>query len=193
VDHRGCHIAGMGDVLRYMNLPMLGVLGMLLVLLVAALVGSRLRRGDRQAAARVGGRLLLAGALIAVLGLTLLPGHGFRGANLVPGRSIANGLSSANLDLALFNIVGNVVMFIPLGALAGSVFRWRLTRVVAAGLLTSTGIEVVQFAIGRSADIDDIVLNTTGTALGVLLCLVVAHVAGSQRQRAGHPDVTLAS
>jgi len=178
----------MGDVLRYMNLPMLGVLGTLTLLLVAAVVGPHLRRGDRQAAARVGGRLLLAGALLAVLALTLRPGHGFRGANLVPGRSIVSELSSANLDLGLMNVAGNVAMFIPLGVLAGPVLSWRPTTVLAAGLFTSIGIEVIQFAIGRSADIDDVALNTTGTALGVLLCRAIVAIAdrgGDQSVRAG--------
>ena len=172
----------MGDVLRYMNLPMLAGMGLLTLLVVAAWMGPPLRRGDRRAAALVGGRVLLAGALIAVLGLTLLPGHGFRGANLVPGRSIVNALDSANLDLALLNIVGNIAMFVPLGALAGPMLRWRPVAVVAAGLVTSVGIEVTQFSIGRSADIDDVLLNTTGTAVGVLLCWAVTRLRHSQLQ-----------
>ena len=37
------------------------------------------------------------------------------------------------------------------------------------GLLVSSAIEFAQSAIGRTADIDDIILNTVGSALGYLI------------------------
>lgn len=75
--------------------------------------------------------------------------------------------------IAFLNLAGNVVLFIPFGALLpllSSTFR-RFWATVLAGMLASVAIEALQwngFAGGgaRSADIDDVILNTVGTALG---------------------------
>lgn len=66
-------------------------------------------------------------------------------------------------------LYGNLVMFAPIGFFSG--LLWRKTRwysAVLVGCATSTFIEFVQFFIGRSTDIDDVILNTTGALLGYL-------------------------
>lgn len=62
----------------------------------------------------------------------------------------------------------NVLMFVPLGLLlplAGQ--RLRRLRVTAGFVLATTvSIEVVQYFIGRSADIDDVIMNFLGGMVG---------------------------
>lgn len=43
-----------------------------------------------------------------------------------------------------------------------------------AGIMISTTVEIFQYFIGRSSDIDDIILNTVGVCIGFLIykCLV---------------------
>lgn len=68
-------------------------------------------------------------------------------------------------------LILNIGMFIPYGLLLPLAFRrmqslWK----VALNILCSTVmIETVQYFIGRSADIDDVIMNLTGGLLGYLL------------------------
>lgn len=75
--------------------------------------------------------------------------------------------------VAVLNLVGNIVLFVPLGfflPLLSPRFEGIGTTVLT-GLVVSACIESLQF-IGiagwgwRSADIDDLILNTVGTAVG---------------------------
>ena len=77
---------------------------------------------------------------------------------------------------SLFNIVGNIVMFVPFGFLAALLWRgWRWWKSLLVGFCTSVSIEFIQFFIGRSTDIDDVILNTAGAAVGFwLFCLLRA-------------------
>ncbi len=75
------------------------------------------------------------------------------------------------------NIIGNILLLMPLGVLLPMLRdRFKSTvRTVIFGFLFSLGIESVQLLsgyignIGRAFDIDDIILNTLGVWIGVLL------------------------
>jgi glycopeptide antibiotics resistance protein len=64
------------------------------------------------------------------------------------------------------NVVGNVLLFAPLGA--GLRLLGRPLRVtILAGFALSAAIEVVQLAIpGRTTSTADVLCNTAGIALG---------------------------
>ena len=96
--------------------------------------------------------------------------------SLKPGHTIGSYLwvlkNSADPQMrreAVINLVGNVVMFVPLGFFLGALFRpmgsfWRM-------LLCSIGIiclvELLQIiTLLGSCDIDDLILNLPGTMLG---------------------------
>lgn len=69
--------------------------------------------------------------------------------------------------------IANVLMFIPLGFIFPVAFKrarkfWKTT---ACMILFSFFIGFVQYFIGRSADIDDLMLNTLGGILGYLVFL----------------------
>lgn len=66
-----------------------------------------------------------------------------------------------------FLLAGNIAMFLPVGFLPGLLWRrWRWWKSLLLGFCASFTIEFVQFFIGRSTDIDDVILNTTGAVLG---------------------------
>jgi len=68
-----------------------------------------------------------------------------------------------------FAIAGNVVLFVPLGGLLAVGWpRLHPLTVTAMGFVVSCGIEVTQLLVltHRNPSLNDIALNTAGTALG---------------------------
>lgn len=64
-------------------------------------------------------------------------------------------------------LVGNIIMFLPYGVLLSVGFRrLRWWAVDLIGLGTTVVIELVQPFLERSFDLDDIIANTLGTAIG---------------------------
>lgn len=64
-------------------------------------------------------------------------------------------------------LVGNIVMFVPYGALLAASFqtlRWWAVDLI--GLGTTVTIELVQPFLERSCDLDDIIANTLGAVIG---------------------------
>jgi glycopeptide antibiotics resistance protein len=84
----------------------------------------------------------------------------------------------------LENVIGNIVLFIPLGIfLPFFSYTYRsLANVVVLAFICSVSIELIQlierlFEIYRFVDIDDVILNTTGAILGFVVIhnLVLKH------------------
>ncbi len=68
---------------------------------------------------------------------------------------------------SLFNLAGNIVMFLPFGFLADLLGRgWSWKRELAAGFGITVFIECWQVLVGRYFDVDDILLNTLGFLCG---------------------------
>ena len=95
--------------------------------------------------------------------------------NLVPFRTLrlfASLLQDHRPQLvrvAVVNLGGNVVMFIPLGFLLPKVFPKlsSLPRVLLATAVIITAVEIIQlFTLVGSCDIDDLILNVAGSAMG---------------------------
>lgn len=79
---------------------------------------------------------------------------------------------------SLYNVSGNIIMFVPFGffpSLLRRGFTWR--RALAVGLGITCGIECWQLLVGRTTDIDDIILNTLGVFCGYLLWKLLAKLA----------------
>ena len=73
---------------------------------------------------------------------------------------------------AFINLVGNVVMFVPLGALLPAANRKlrNLFRSFFAGLGLIIAVEVLQlFTLLGSCDVDDLILNMIGVTIGFIL------------------------
>lgn len=160
------------DVWRYLPLgPLPTVIVGFIGLGVLLAVGLRRSTGTRRLAA-----VLLGMTTVAILALTLGDGDASlgRGINLRPGAGIRAELDNVNHTLGVVNVLGNIVMFVPLGWLTAVVVLYApssevlagLRRGTLAGLMLSLAIEVSQYFLGRAADVDDVLLNTAGALLG---------------------------
>ena len=98
-----------------------------------------------------------------------------RGINLVPFCSIQAYFLHYGLDMFLVNFVGNIVMFMPWGF--GLTLLWKKNQRIWIIALYSLGltvmIETIQLFIGRSVDVDDLILNFAGGCLGAGVCHVL--------------------
>ena len=68
------------------------------------------------------------------------------------------------------NVIGNILVFLPFGYFVSSYIKaTRVSHILLVTLITSFTVEFVQHYIGRSFDIDDILLNVVGAIIGFLL------------------------
>lgn len=160
------------------------------------------RRGDSRSLRAIAW-VILAAYLVLLIKVVLLKyqgvgefvdgllgdGHGWRSANLLPFRSIASYLASG-VDgwRKAGNILGNIGVFVPLGVLLPALLRSRRRMLVtlALGLALSVVLEALQwFGYAGVADIDDAILNLTGTGLGLGVYALL------RRRFAGRPRAVL--
>ena len=85
--------------------------------------------------------------------------------NFIPFKEIMR----YDLSSGLFykNVIGNVLLFVPFGYFVSDIINnKKLILSMFITLVTSVSIEVIQMNIGRSFDIDDIILNFVGGIIG---------------------------
>jgi len=179
------------------RLALLAGIPLFLVLFVPGLVW-HYRRYGRPSLARLVGLAMVCLYATAIVAYTTMPLPDSTGQwcqshtanrNTTPLRFLVEILGTieavgrrAALRSAVFlQAVLNVAFFVPFGVIGTRYLRWRPTVVVGLAALVSAGIEVTQ-ALGipflypcpyRVADVDDIILNTSGALLGVLLAPVL--------------------
>ena len=79
----------------------------------------------------------------------------------------------------LLNVIGNTAMFIPSGIILPLIYKnlnsfWK---VVATGTMISLCIEIIQLPFSvRASDVDDLILNTLGVAIGYGIYAAVKHL-----------------
>lgn len=103
---------------------------------------------------------------------------GFWNYNLIPFKTIGTQLSAAYLwDL----LIKNLAVTVPLGmAFAGMKEKIWKSFLWAGGIIV--GKEILQFVTMTGYfDVDDIIVNLSGAALGVLLYKVFKRTAGSKK------------
>lgn len=69
----------------------------------------------------------------------------------------------------LIDFLGNIVMFMPFGFFVPLLWRTSDKTATAVGFCVSLFIEISQLFLPRWTDIDDLILNTAGTVLGLML------------------------
>lgn len=88
--------------------------------------------------------------------------------NFIPFREIFRYDISSKLFIR--NVLGNILLFVPFGIFATRYIKSKsIFPTVILSFLVSCSIEFAQSLIGRTADIDDVILNTIGGLLGYLL------------------------
>jgi glycopeptide antibiotics resistance protein len=80
--------------------------------------------------------------------------------------------------LFIRNILGNIVLFIPFSYIFTDIIYMICKKTnfficTIYVMLTSLSIEAIQYFIGRSFDIDDIILNFTGGIIGYIIFKLV--------------------
>ena len=121
-------------------------------------------------------KVLFVSYLAALASLTIVPSITFSSLeiikqyNFIPFKTLINQVNHFSYS-SFINLVGNVVLFIPIGWIAP--FIWEKCRewkyALLLGLVVSGTIEFVQYFIGRIADIDDLIVNTLAIMLGAYM------------------------
>lgn len=95
--------------------------------------------------------------------------------NFIPFKEILRYRASSPLFFR--NVIGNIAIFMPFGFLITDMIREKvgkcnifITTIIT--LLTSLTIETIQMFIGRSFDVDDIILNLVGGILGFIIYFI---------------------
>ena len=97
------------------------------------------------------------------------------GYNLVPFTEISR--YKFGSEMFFYNVFGNIILFIPFGYfVSGYIKASKVSHILAVSVISSLTIEVVQLQIGRSFDIDDILLNVTGAIGGFLLYIALCAI-----------------
>jgi len=102
--------------------------------------------------------------------------------NLIPFRTVAefwDDLHGGGRNHAFINLAGNVIMFVPLGFFIPCVFRKTDTFLCSMlyALLAIVCIEIIQLVtLLGSLDVDDVILNMIGVAIGYWIYRLAAHL-----------------
>lgn len=108
--------------------------------------------------------------------LTMTELNSASGMNLVPFSEIFR--YEFGTKMFNYNVLGNIIIFLPFGYLVGEyVNPKKIWPILITTLVTSLAIEFVQLQIGRSFDIDDIILNVAGGLLGYLLYIGLSAIS----------------
>ena len=128
-------------------------------------------------------------ALLGVAALTLGPRAivaPARGTFLRATEAVASPVLTLFPDIGVDQLL-NGLLFVPLGAAVAALLPrrvWWLAMV--AGLALSITVEYLQASIpGRVPDLDDVLWNTVGTAIGVLAVTLLRLAAGGARRLRG--------
>ena len=95
--------------------------------------------------------------------------------NIIPLVETFKLLKGKSLVDFFYNLYGNIVWFIPMGVFIPALSKRHrgFLQVVLIGALISTSIETLQFIFNTGVtDIDDVIFNTLGAAVGYLIYFV---------------------
>ncbi|MGE8081419.1 VanZ family protein [Peribacillus loiseleuriae] len=94
--------------------------------------------------------------------------------NLIPFHTLSQYFFETNTNVSdwssvsLLNITANFLLFSPIGFFVPLIWKkcFSFKNVFFLGLTVTCLVEIVQLFIGRSTDIDDVMLNTIGVIIG---------------------------
>lgn len=87
------------------------------------------------------------------------------GINIIPFKEIMR--YEFGSKMFIYNVLGNILIFVPFGYFISRYVKpKKILPIIVDALITSVTVETVQLKIGRSFDIDDIILNIAGAIIG---------------------------
>lgn len=109
--------------------------------------------------------------LVMLYAQTFIFNSGVNQIRLIPFQVIIEQISEMKLTRLtyrefVFNIIGNVGIFVPIGIFVPVLFKKDIFGTALTGTFISLCIETGQIPIDRTTDIDDIILNTSGAVIG---------------------------
>lgn len=110
---------------------------------------------------------------------------GWKQANTTPFSTIKLFYNSRrmNTEYKANNLLGNIIGFIPFGFLLPFLLPWfrHGGKILFAGFLLSMGYELTQLIFGLGIfDVDDLLLNTTGSFLGYIVFFIAFLLFGKR-------------
>ena len=128
--------------------------------------------------------------LVVVAAATIVPLQpiavsGVGSLSFIPGRSTIGCYlqmkgTPVEVVICSMQLVGNVLLFVPMGLLLPFVWPMSISArdIAGSALVMSATIEVIQYlqrfmGMKRSADVDDVILNVVGALIGYLVIRVV--------------------
>ena len=149
-----------------MRFSYLAIIILSLLIGTIALVFCKVKKYDTKKVIYI---VILTVYIAAVFGFTILCKFpGYRSYSLIPFKSYARNFNIGNTWFFVQEAL-NIVLFIPFGFLV-YLKKKNPGQVVLYGFLFSLLIEIIQLIVKRGTlDINDLIWNTLGTFLGVLL------------------------
>ena len=90
------------------------------------------------------------------------------GINLVPFSEIFR--YQVGSKMFIYNVLGNILLFVPYGYFVTRYINGKsLYQIFVISFVTSLTVEILQVKLGRSFDVDDILLNVIGGMVGYFL------------------------
>ena len=90
------------------------------------------------------------------------------GINLVPFSEIMR--YPVGSKMFIYNVLGNILLFVPYGYFVTRYIEGKsLYQIFVISFITSLTVEILQVKLGRSFDVDDILLNVIGGVLGYFI------------------------
>ena len=130
---------------------------------------ARFRRRGLAVGSPLSLRIALCASLAVIFAITLVPARGPNELQLLPLIRIVRGFTPPLDPAVVTNAIGNILLFLPLGAVLRLLGVRRRTTVLMAFCL-SAAIEITQLFIpGRTTSSDDVLCDTLGAAVGFLL------------------------
>ena len=81
-----------------------------------------------------------------------------------------------NINYFLINFLGNIILFVPFGIFLPLLWNFSYAKAVGITFCISLFIETAQLFLPRGTDVDDLILNTLGALLGVLVYMLMKKI-----------------